>query len=120
VQVAAAVIVVQIAFNFAPVLAQRFPAEITRELGQYYRDGFDKADTLGKCGAPPAPIKSAVVLVNAGFLYPYCYLPEPAGRIIFQTPHPQQYQPYVFESLGPQQRDLVRRADISIRLVQRQ
>ena len=114
----AAAALVQVAFNFAPVLAQRFPAEINREIARV--STFAAMNSVGSCqDRQPAVPQAALILMNSTYLWPVeCFSVEPRGRIVYQTRHPFQYEPYLYESYAPQQRSLLRRADISIRLLE--
>jgi hypothetical protein len=41
----------------------------------------------------------------------------PDGKTVFQFPHPQQYFAAQYEGLKPEEREILRRTDISIKLI---
>ena len=64
------------------------------------------------------PTAARYVLVNVGVLWPVSGLREvPAGETIVQSPHPLTFVPFRYEVYRPEERELLGRADLSMRLM---
>jgi hypothetical protein len=99
---AAIAIVTQAAFNFATPLRQVFPDQFLRE--------------ARSMSVPPGAV---VMAVNAKHLYPG---PEPITLpsryvVVKEAPHPLQFLPYQYEGYTPTERQALRSADITMRLL---
>ncbi len=118
--------VVQGALNFRRPLAQRFPIEVDRTIvaqlagGNLAREitimGPEEFTDVGTAVEFP----SRYLLLNtATFLYPpKGPKPTPArGAELFRSPHPLEFLPYQYELMTPDQREVLRSTDISMRLI---
>lgn len=117
---AAALLAVQAGFNFAAPYRQRFPEEVRRELAAKY-GRLAEAETIDQGAAVPPDDKSLpYILVDARNFWPILgTFPAPAGKVLYETPHPLTYWPYQYEGYKPAERAILRSADLSIRLVAR-
>jgi hypothetical protein len=112
-----AALVVQAGWNFSGPLRQVFPREFVRAVEREFPDLTIDMDAAafrpGQCEAC-----GEYRLVYAKHLWP---APEtirlPAHDVLREAPHPLQFLPYQYEGFDPTQRDLLRRADIRMRLV---
>ena len=109
----------QAGFNFATPLRQRFPREVARELEVAFGElGRDTSVRVDQSPEEKPLTDERHVLLNARYLYPvYGPKPAPEGRVLFRTPHPQEYLPYQYEGLVPGERALLRSTDVSMRLI---
>lgn len=111
------------AVNFYPALAQRFPSEFEKEMTKHFGELRSLSTVIAKEDAPAGaaePLPKGYVLLNArnSFYPPRLARPIPPGRVVAQAPHPLEYLPYLYEGYSPPQRNLLREADISMRVVQ--
>lgn len=100
---AAALIAIQSAYNFYQPFRLIFPIEFRQEMlanQQNYPKG-GQYDLLNADHIFPYPIQS-----NARY-----------QRAVFQKPHPLEYLPYQYEGFTPEQRQVLRKTDISMRLM---
>jgi hypothetical protein len=115
----AAVLVLQAGWNFRQPLQQRFPRDVIAEITAKYGP-IDFDNTIQ--GPPQAHehVESQWVLFNAQHLYhpraPRPPLP-PSLVEVMRFPHPLQFLPYQYEGLEPMERQVLRRSDIAMRLV---
>ena len=114
-----AALALQVAWNFRQPLQQRFPrdviAEITAKYGPVDRDMTLEGPPLINPHEP-----SRWVLLNAQHLYhPRAPRPPlPSGILeVMRFPHPLQFVPYQYEGFDPMERQVLRNADIAMRLI---
>jgi hypothetical protein len=112
-----AALTLQSAYNMSEPVRQRFPRELEEEIGHRYNLVNHAMSVMGPT-PQYAPIESRWVLVNAQHLYP----PRgparvPAGVTVLQFPHPLEFLPYQYEGFEPLERQVLRRNDISMRLI---
>jgi hypothetical protein len=119
--VALAGLVLAAAVNFWPHFPRVFPRDV--EIAVLRNWGNPKR-TLSVAGSLYVPLggpvtRPALALVNAQLLYPVrSYVGFPAGKTLLQIAHPLSYAPFQYECHTPRERALLRREDISIRLIQ--
>jgi hypothetical protein len=91
-----------------PILLQWFPAEFRAA-----------AAAQARALADDGPMKPTSVAF-ATFLFTPAAIPvePPTGRILWQRPHPFQYEPYLFEGFTFADREAFRRRDFSMRLLE--
>ena len=112
-------LLLQAGWNVRQPLLQRFPRDVIAESLATYGD-IDYDTTL--VGPPPAHPRtpSRWLLLNAQHLYqPKGPAPAlPRGTVeLLRFPHPLQFLPYQYEGFSPIERQVLRRNDIAMRLV---
>lgn len=117
-----AVVLAQAAFNFAQPLAQRFPADVQREVLGTYGPVLQATTINGAWLAEQVPgANQRYVLLNTQHLYPVLGpQPAPDGTVLLRTTHPLQFIPYLYEGYNPEERAILRSTDISMRLIDTQ
>ncbi len=117
----AAALVLSALIMFSPHFTRLFPREV--EI-QVLREFGNPKHSLSISGSLYAPLDMRVsrpdlVLVNAQMLYPIrAYVGFPRGRTLLRVEHALTYLPFQYECHTPRERDLLRTADVSIRLIQ--
>ena len=107
---AAALLAVQVAVNFRAPLVQSFPIEFRETFGRLAKDLPPYEPNL------PVP---SVLWVNAERFYPtppVVQLP-PRYTVLAEARHPLQFLPYQYEGSDPGQREVLRAADLRMRLL---
>jgi hypothetical protein len=95
-------VIFQAAVNFYQPLTQMFPREFLR---------------LASAASVPTKAGEYEVLFAYHILHPE-FIPVPdSGKIILQRHHPLQFLPYQYEGYTPEQRNILRSTDISMRLI---
>lgn len=110
-------------FNFSGAAALRFPLDIERGALAEYSDLGIASSYIGQKRirkAEAADLRGRYLLVNAFYVYPIIPNERPAGRILFEAPHPSNYRPLQYEDMTPDMREIVRRDPIMIWLVDTQ
>jgi hypothetical protein len=118
--IAACLVILQAGFNFAPVLAQRFPLDVRRQaLATYGPVRYASTVDDGEVESNTGKHDSNFVLLNSRCVfYPVLgSLPAPAGKTLFRIKHPLQCPFYQYEIYTPKEREILRATDISIRLI---
>jgi hypothetical protein len=131
-QLAALALAAQVAFNFAGPFTQRFPGELERQVAATYGPVALEVTIAGCCWQwesdeihrPPGSTAYGAhryVLLDTTYLFPVRGAKDPPlGAVILRVPHPFEYLPYQYESFGPVERAILRRTDISMRLIDTQ
>jgi hypothetical protein len=113
-------LVLQTAFNFAPLFRMQFPSDVSAEVMSRL-GAVNLGTTLaGRVhGATPEVRASRYVLLNVQRVAPIEGVRvAPAGREMFRIPHPFEYLPYQYDvGGGPRVRAILRSTDISMRLI---
>ena len=94
--------------SLRPVVVQWFPQE-------FREAAAERARALAEAGsAKPSTV------AFASFLFTPAAVPEtpPPGRILWQRPHPFQFEPYLFEGFTFADREAFRRRDFAMRLIE--
>ncbi|HVM61520.1 MAG TPA: hypothetical protein VMV72_11715 [Verrucomicrobiae bacterium] len=117
-------LILQAAWNFRGPLQQWFPRDVRRLVAAEY-GVFSEAttvdcprleDELAPSQAPTQPAR--YVLLNAQYLEKiHGAKTPPQGRIVLRFAHPMQFAPYQYDEFTARERALIRRTDISMRLV---
>lgn len=119
VALATGVLVVQVGANFATPIRQRFPRDVVSEITAKYGP-VDHALSLEGPPLNNPHAESRWVLLNAQHLYhPRTEAPAPPGVELMRFPHPLEFLPYQYEGFEPMERQVLRRFDISMRLIDR-
>jgi hypothetical protein len=109
------------AANFWPHFLRIFPRDVEIAVLRNWGNPKRTLSVAGSLYIPlDAPVtRPALALVNAQLLYPVrSYVGFPAGKTLLQIAHPLSYAPFQYECHTPRERALLRREDISIRLIQ--
>jgi len=95
----------QVGLNFAPVLAQRFPADFQRE-------------AQGRIALAPPTERGRFRIFNAYFFfYAQAAALPPHRQVVLRARHPLQFRPYLYEGYDQAQRAWFDSHDIAMRLV---
>ena len=117
-------LIVQAGWNLRVPLQQWFPRDVRRLVAAEYKV-FSEATTIdcsrvedefepSKAPTPP----TRYVLLNAQYLeHIQGAIRPPQGRVVLRFAHPMQFPPYQYEEFTARERALIRRTDISMRLV---
>jgi hypothetical protein len=117
-------LILQAAWNFHVPLQQWFPRDVRRLVAREYGvvpevttiDCSKMEDEFAPSGVVAQPTR--YVLVNAQYLARIHGVKTlPLGVTVLRFAHPMQFTPYQYEEFTPSERDLIRRTDISMRLV---
>jgi hypothetical protein len=123
--------------NAAPLLAQRYPRDVAREVVRQYGAGnvrlvttvgpSDEATVgvflpLDPGTAGPGTMSARrYVLLNAKDIWlvedAHVATAPPPGRVLFSIPHPRQLRSMQFHGYGPQERAFLRSTDLSMKLI---
>jgi hypothetical protein len=123
-QIGGILLVLQAAWNFRVPLQQWFPRDVRRLVAAEYGvvseattiDSPKMEDELAPSQAPTQPSRYA--LLNAQYLTKiHNPKPAPLGATLLRFPHPMQFAPYQYDEFTARERALIRRTDISMRLV---
>lgn len=117
---AIAALILGAGFNFAPHFSRIFPREVEAVVMRHFGNPKRTLGVAGSLYVPPrAPVdRPDLALVNAQLLYPVRSLLElPAGTTLLRVAHPLAYKPFQYECHTPRERALLRRHDLSIRLI---
>jgi hypothetical protein len=115
----AAAIVVQVGVNVATPLRQRFPRDVISEITTKY-GAIDHGLSLEGPPLNNAHADSRWLLLNAQHLYhPRAAAVVPPGTVLMRFAHPLEFLPYQYEGFEPMEREVLRRLDISMRLIDR-
>ena len=112
-------------WSFAPVFAQEFPLDlrrrVEREHGPYAEWCSLVATQLAFPGARINPYpRSRWLLVNARIYTEILGTrPCPPGVLVFEASHPQAWPPYQYEGITSEDRAVLRRAHLTMRLLDR-
>lgn len=117
---AAAAIVAASLINLLPNYVLVFPREF--EAAAIGRVGHPKraASVSGTffASSPVTVTAPDYLLLNAHYLFPVRgALSIPEGEIVFSAEHPLAHRPYQFDGFTPRQRELLRTADIRMKLI---
>ena len=103
-------------WNFAGPLRLSFPAPFEVEGSKVIAAVQAEATNEGRPAVPRERFR---------FLYTTFIWPSPTAldlppkyRVLLARPHPLEYQPYMYEGFGREQRAIFRRSDIRMRLIQ--
>ncbi|MCA1647802.1 MAG: hypothetical protein LC797_20840 [Chloroflexi bacterium] len=108
----------QAAANIGPLLTMEYPASFEARLGP---QGAARAWTVIGPADDGDPAQARYVLINIGVVWPVLGRREPPqGRIIARASQPLEFWPYQYEGYRPEERDLIRATDISMRLIDTQ
>lgn len=123
-QMGVILLTLQVAWNFRVPLQQWFPRDVRRLVAAEYGaisqsttiNCLKLEDEFAPSGAPTKPTR--YVLLNAQYLARiHGATPPPDGVVVLRFAHPMQFTPYQYEEFTPDERELIRRTDISMRLV---
>ena len=128
---ACGLVAVQAAWNFATPLAQVFPDRFALAAHARFGSLRPALSVIGPSPSRPAFAEAldepqiewdeaaTRVLLNAQHLYPVQgAAPAPPGRVLARASHPLEYRPYQYEAYLPSERALLRRTDLSMRVVE--
>jgi hypothetical protein len=107
--------------QFLPHLTRHFPREIEV---QVLREIGNPKHSLSVSGSLYIPLNEPVsrpdlVLVNAQMLYPVReYIGFPQGKILLRAENALTYRPFQYEGHTPREREILRKGDISVCLIQ--
>lgn len=116
-----AIVCAQAAINFIPAYALTFPLEFEKKAKAAYR--IDRrsdvlADSDVMQGSPYRNGTHLLLNVSNHFYKQEHVRPIPPGKTLVHAPHPLQYVPYQYLGYPPDERQLLRKADISMRLIE--
>ena len=123
--------------NAIPLLAQRYPREVAREVVRQYGAANVRLvatvepsdeETVGvflpfetETAGPGTMNTRRYVLLNAKDIWlledTHTVIAPPAGRVLFTVPHPRQLRSMQFHGYGPQERAFLRSVDLSMKLI---
>jgi hypothetical protein len=112
-------------WSFAPVLLQVFPRDVRRKVEREHGPFAEwctlAATQLAFPGEKINPSPASRWLVVNGRIYAAIQGTRPSlpGAIVFETPHPQAWLPYVYEGQTAEDRAVLQRAHLTIQVLDR-